>query len=307
MKPAQIIVRQQSIFKETLDMEAYTFGRLNGHSTGIIMKELVRRAITIIRNQRQSFEATVKQGYDGNMNDVFTSADNAAQEIYIKSLRECFPDIGIIAEEESLSITATEGVSAYFTVDPLDGTKAFIRRQSSGVGSMIALVFEGKVIAAFIGDTNTQEIYGFRPGSKSVRRITEFNNSERLTSGKRAPLIEQYVILRDRESAYSAQSRKLIDSCFKNVAIDGGSIGTWFARLWKREVAAALLPPSWETPWDSAPTVGISLTLGYVFLRPSPDGWEEYDPIVSPEKYKRTHETLVIHRDDLAGFHMRAA
>jgi fructose-1,6-bisphosphatase/inositol monophosphatase family enzyme len=33
------------------------------------------------------------------MEEVFTSADTKAQEVYIKSLRECFPDHAIIAEE----------------------------------------------------------------------------------------------------------------------------------------------------------------------------------------------------------------
>src|SRR5262245_58310647 len=72
---------------------------LNGHAVGIILKELVRRAMTTIRNERQVFEATAKQGHSGNMDDVFTSADTKAQEIYIKSLHECFPGYAIIAEE----------------------------------------------------------------------------------------------------------------------------------------------------------------------------------------------------------------
>src|SRR5262249_14788865 len=96
--------------------------RLNGHAVGIILKELVRRAMTIIRNERQVFEATIKQGYSGNMDDVFTSADTKAQQVYIKSLRECFPDYAIVAEEggETDSQILAAGGDAYFTVDPLD-------------------------------------------------------------------------------------------------------------------------------------------------------------------------------------------
>jgi len=54
---------------------------LNGHAVGIILKELVRRAMTIIRNERQVFEATAKMGHSGNMDDVFTSADTNAQDL----------------------------------------------------------------------------------------------------------------------------------------------------------------------------------------------------------------------------------
>src|SRR5262245_44738224 len=103
---------------------------LNGHAVGIILKELVRRAMMIIRNERQVFEATAKQGHTGNMDDVFTSADTKAQEVYIKSLRECFPDYAIVAEEGLVTQPAAPSTQpgAFFTVDPLDGTKAFVRR-----------------------------------------------------------------------------------------------------------------------------------------------------------------------------------
>ncbi len=166
---------------------------------------------------------------------------------------------------------------------------------------MIALVKGGEVLGAFVGDVNTQEIYGFRPGSKRVCRITEFNSSEILTSGKRVPLVNGYVILRDRESAYAVPTQMFINRSFKNIVVDNGSIGTWLARLWKREVVAAIIPSSWETPWDYAPIVGISLTLGYVFMRQRSDGsgWEESRANIITEKRRREGDVLVIHRDDL--------
>jgi fructose-1,6-bisphosphatase/inositol monophosphatase family enzyme len=274
---------------------------LNGHASGIILKELVRRAIMVIRNERYAFAVQAKRGYGGGMDDVFTSADTKAQRIYLRSLQECFPDYGIVAEEDSLSIPCKNGCGAYFTVDPLDGTKAFVRRQSHGVGTMIALVEGGKVVSAYVGDVSTKEIYGFRPGSSRVHRISEFDTSEDLGEhvGIKGQLGGGYVALRDREEAYSSLSRLTIGRRFKNVIVDGGSIGTWMARLWKGEIDAALIPRSWETPWDSSPVIGISLALGLVFLRPDADGdgWARYDPILSPEKYRREHDTLVIHED----------
>ena len=195
---------------------------LNGPAVGIILKELVRRAIVTIRNERQVFDVTNKTGYGGDMNDVFTSADRKAQEVYLKLLRECFPDHGIVAEEDALSIPATNGVTGYFTVDPLDGTKAFIRRQSHGVGTMIALVEDGRVVAAYVGDVNTQEIYGYRYGSGRVHRITEFETAEELVA-KASVTADRYILLRDPESAYSQQSRAIIGR-FKSFEVEGGSM-----------------------------------------------------------------------------------
>jgi fructose-1,6-bisphosphatase/inositol monophosphatase family enzyme len=277
-----------------------TFGDLNGHAVGILMKEVVRRAILTVRTERQVFEVTAKAGYAGDMTDVFTTADSKAQAVYLRTLRECFPDFGIVAEEDGFSVDARNGCTGFFTVDPLDGTKAFIRRQSHGIGTMIALVDGGQVIAAYIGDISTQEIYGFRPGSPHVHRISEFETSQRLTHEIR-PLTSQYVLLRDPEPAYGAASQTLIRR-FKAHQIDGGSIGIWMSRLWKREVGAVLIPPSVETPWDSAPVIGISQALGYEFLRPTPGskGWEPFTPAISAKPQRRDHDMLVLHHADLA-------
>ena len=271
---------------------------LNGPAVGIILKELVRRAIVTIRNERQVFDVTNKTGYGGDMNDVFTSADRKAQEVYLKLLRECFPDHGIVAEEDALSIPATNGVTGYFTVDPLDGTKAFIRRQSHGVGTMIALVEDGRVVVAYVGDVNTQEIYGYRSGSGRVHRITEFETAEELVA-KASATADRYILLRDPESAYSQQSRAMIGR-FKSFEVEGGSIGTWMARLWKDEIGAVLIPPGFETPWDSSPIIGISLTLGYRFYRPDGNGWVEYAPKPPLTPERREHDTLIIHPGTLA-------
>jgi fructose-1,6-bisphosphatase/inositol monophosphatase family enzyme len=286
-------------------MNTTMFGFLKGHSVGIIMKELVRRAIIAIRNQRQSFVATAKEGYDGKMDDVLTSADKAAQDIYVTSLRKRFPGITVIAEEgpEHSEVSRHEGKPLYFTVDPLDGTRAFVRRESSGVGTMIALVHGNDVLAAFVGDVNTQEIYGFHPDSMGVMRIIDSSAPERLGTGKRRRLSDSYAMLRDREKSHSASAQELIDAKFRGVTINAGSIGIWCARLWKGEVGAGLILPEVETPWDSAPVIGISQALGYVFLRPGSDrAWEEYHPRLSPSKYRRDHETWIIHRDDYTQF-----
>jgi len=270
---------------------------MNGSVIGIIMKELVRRAIVIARSQITSFEVTAKLGYGGDMNDVFTNADKEAQESYVKLLQECFPEAGILGEEDSLVIPTRSTVDIWFAVDPIDGTRAFIRRQSHGVGSMIALVIDDIVEAAYVGDINTQEIFGYRPNSDKAWRITDLEVYERLDANPPDREIgKMYLILRERESKYCRVSQKTINM-FESVLIDGGSIGIWAARLWKREVGALLLAPSWETPWDSMPVIGISKKLGYVFLKPSGNGWEIYEPMPFKEKYRRKHDTLIIHKN----------
>lgn len=274
---------------------------INGHMVGIVLRDLVRRALLIGRKHRGIFEAIGKESYGGDKDDFFTNADKEAQDMYVRLLQECFPDFGIIGEEDELVIEGKYGLDAYFTIDPIDGTKAYIRRQSHGIGSMIALVINGEVVSAYIGDMNTGEIFGYRPGTDNVWRIdiaSEYRE-KLLPPPTDTPLCLRYIQLRNREEEYSQVAQATI-KCFENVTVDGGSIGTWAARLWKNEVAALILPPSFETPWDSTPVIGIAQKLGYVFLESidRPAEWMLIEELKVPtEKFRRNHDLMIIHRD----------
>lgn len=276
------------------------YGEVNPHIIGIVMKEAVRRAIMKIREQRFIFEARVKAGYGGKLNDLVTTADHEAQKIYVRMLRECFPLYGIVAEEEALRVECRlPGKRLFFTVDPLDGTKAFVRKQSHGIGTMVALVCEGRVIGAYVGDVMTQEIYGFRPESAKVHRISEFDRPEPLKIRPGLALSRQYLLLRTDPQRYSPIIRGLIRA-FRDIEVARGSIGTSMARLWKGEIGAAVLRPGHETPWDTCPTVGISRKLGFRHLKATESGkLAAFEPELSMEVRERRHEVLVVHESRL--------
>ena len=241
----------------------------NSHSIGIIMKEIVRRVANAIREERFIFEKETKTGYDGNFNDLVTSADRKAQKIYIKLLQENFPNFGIIAEEKELIIQHKTKHKIYFTVDPLDGTKAFSRRQSQGVSTMISLVIEDEIIAVFIADINTQELFGFRPCSQNIWRIYQTGGCDKAVKLEICPdlsIAEQYILIRNKPKKHTKQSQIIID-LFKNITVVNGSIGTSFSLLWKSEVGGLLLEKNYETPWDSNPVIGISKKMGFRFFR----------------------------------------
>jgi len=281
--------------------DTVNLGPLNGHSVGRILKEAVRRAATVIRAERQTFEAHTKQSYAGTMDDVFTSADKAAQEVYLRTFTECFPGCGVLGEEDSLSLPPVAPLTAYFTVDPIDGTRAFIRRQSHGISTMVALVEGGEVISAYVGDISSDEVYGYRPGSTRVHRITRLDTFETLEPGLSPPqgLGELFGLLRDPAHTYSEQTQELVER-FRGYEVMGSSIGTWAARLWKGEVQALLYAPSFETPWDSTPVIGITRKLGFVWLRPEAGAWVQYEPELPLKPVERTHDALVVHQSLVA-------
>ena len=276
---------------------------VNGPAIGIILKELVRRAMVTIRRERTGFEATEKLGYGGKMDDVFTSADTKAQAIFEKSIKECLPGVGIVGEE-NLSLPCTiPGRDVYITIDPLDGTKAFVRRQSHGTATMVALVDGDEIISAWIGDVNTLEIYGYRPGSDKVHRLYEDGESQYLHEVTReTDFSKMNLLLRDFPKKGSHPLVQETISKFRDTQIDGGSIGTWMSRLWKGEIGACLLNPGKETPWDATPCLGISEKLGFVHLRPEGHSWVPYVPTLPRAVIQRNHISLVVHKSIIDHF-----
>ena len=57
------------------------YGDLNGHAVGIVMKEMVRRAIAELRRQRTIFEAKVKVNEHKTGDDFVTSADFSTMNV----------------------------------------------------------------------------------------------------------------------------------------------------------------------------------------------------------------------------------
>lgn len=288
-------------------------GVLNGHIVGDVMKEMARRAMRSIARNRKEFESTEKATDKPNGKDFFTTADTEAQEIYLRKIRECFPAYGIIAEEDELSIPCIfRDTNIYFTVDPLDGTSAFRRRQSQGIGTMVSLVWDGEVVGACVGDVMTKEIYYSRPGSSNVHRFSwDDEYREQLKIDPSKALSEQYVLLGDDPRLMSPGVGVLTDPrskdpIFKSMEVTGGSIGVKFARLWKSEVGAIVLGAGKCTPWDWCPLVGISERLGFVLYEWREGTWV-WKPMVAIEKTERwQNDTVVIHKSKIAEFLAKA-
>ncbi|MCA9514037.1 MAG: hypothetical protein KC635_03760 [Myxococcales bacterium] len=279
------------------------YGPLNGHSVGTLMKEAVRRAIEAIRGHRFTFEATAKGRRADGKHTFVTTADHAAQRVFVKLLREWFPTYGIVAEEGELSVPCTHPKhDLWFTVDPLDGTRAFMRRQSHGIGTMISLVRDGEVVGACVGDVMTQEVYSARPDGRSVHRVSEFGIAERLYILEGRTLADQWLLLRERPHNHSTLVRSMVDNeaspLFAAVeSSGGGSIGIAMARLWKGEVGGAILGPiPRATPWDFYPIMALCARLGFDFWAIEGTRVWRWLPEVDKAGTPVPHEVLVIHR-----------
>lgn len=280
---------------------SHDFGPINGHLISTAMKTMVGRAIGIIRRRFYEAKAEFKVGDDGMMNNAVTTADLEVQAFYHRAITEGFPTFGIVAEEGKVNKPCTfPDHDIWFTVDAIDGTRAFIRQASHGIGTMVSLVYDGEVVGACIGDATTEEIYGYRPGSNTVHRISFLEHVETLSAEPgTGPFTGQVVLLRDPVALHSVFIQRLVhlSGIFREQEIVRGSIGLSMARLWKKEVGAVILRPGSQKPWDCVPFVGISRKLGFVFLKVDASAGQlvSFDFLVIKEAFTTDHEIIVVH------------
>lgn len=264
--------------------------------------QIIKLAVSDIQDEAASFVKEVKENYDPNKDDIVTSADKRAQARYVASLTVDFPDFGIIGEEEDLNILcADQNHPVYFTLDPLDGTKAFARHQSHGVATMLALVSDKEVEAAFIADINTNEIYGYY-GDEPVTR-TRFGVETNMCFNESTKLSGLNALLDDVIHLFPKKLQKLVFSTkegglMKGYEISGGSIGLLHARLWKGEIGMLLHLKGYDTPWDSTPLIGINKKLGFVYLKMDAvtGEVEVFEPELPKKVTKKGYVEFIVHK-----------
>ncbi len=88
-----------------------------------------------------------------------TQADLASHRLITSRLRDAFPDIAVVSEEDGERSAATLTAKRFFVVDPLDGTKEFIKKTGSFTVN-IGLVENGRPVAGIVHVPATGVTYG---------------------------------------------------------------------------------------------------------------------------------------------------
>ena len=261
------------------------------------MRLAVEGGITIIQGEAAAYESKPKVHYDGIKDDLVTSADLKAQAHYQNQVMEHFPDVPVVGEEDQIQKTIS---GKRFTCDPLDETKAFDRKQSTGTATMFAFADGDTVPAVCIGDTNTREIYQYAPDLNPVR--TRFGFTTFLSTEWARPLEKQYVLLRHPLDTFPKNIQRMVRAerggIFKDMEVTSGSIGITVARLWKQEVATVILETSFETPWDTTPLIGMNRELGIECIAVDPITGEAQVTEMQPPTtvYKRNTVLIMTHK-----------
>jgi len=92
-----------------------------------------------------------------------TEADRRGEALILKRLKEAFPDIPVIAEEASSASGVPLSIARrFFLVDPLDGTKAFVRGDPHFTVN-IGLIEDGVPVAGAVGAPASGELWRTTP------------------------------------------------------------------------------------------------------------------------------------------------
>jgi len=99
-------------------------------------------------------------------NSPLTKADKAANEVIVKALQKNYPAIPLISEEEKeVPFETRQSWDYFWLIDPLDGTKEFIKRNGEFTVN-IALIHHNYPVQGFIYVPVTDEYY-FTEGNQA--------------------------------------------------------------------------------------------------------------------------------------------
>jgi len=125
--------------------------------------ELDRR-LQILREIVSAASSVVLQYYDERVaiewkapGDPVTVADHAANELILSQLHRHFPGEPVLSEESSDDMTRL-GSDLFWVVDPLDGTKEFIKRNGE-FSIMVGMIAEGRPALGVVGQPVTNYLY----------------------------------------------------------------------------------------------------------------------------------------------------
>ena len=99
-----------------------------------------------------------------------TEADQSGEALILKALAERFPDIPVISEEDASEFGTPDAIGPrFFLVDPLDGTKAFVRGDPHFTVN-IGLIENGRPVAGAVAAPPSGESW-YTAGGQALKRL----------------------------------------------------------------------------------------------------------------------------------------
>lgn len=137
-----------------------------------------------------------------------TEADRLGERIILQGLTEAAPDIPVVAEEAAAAGHIPEVDDRFFLVDPLDGTKEFIRKNGEFTVN-IGLIENGEAIAGVVYVPAKKKLYAGHGNSAFVQEVDPHLDDPLASASPRRPISAR---VGDRRALVAIASRSHRDT-----------------------------------------------------------------------------------------------
>jgi 3'(2'), 5'-bisphosphate nucleotidase len=204
-----------------------------------------------------------------------TEADRRANAVILEALKERYPEVPVISEEtRALPWEERAGWDRLWLVDPLDGTKEFIKRNGEFTVN-IALVEKGVPVAGVVFQPAADRLYWGVPGGGAWRSVAG-GVPERLEGGPHYSELDAVTVVASR-SHLTDEVRDFVAALEgQGKTVEFLSSGSSLKLCLVAEGAAQVYPrlgPTME--WDTGAADAVAREAGRRVLN-----WETREPLV---------------------------
>jgi len=221
--------------------------------------------------------------------DPVTAADMAANQIIKEKLKDIFPEHAILTEEEPATWYKT-GYEWVWMIDPLDGTRDFIKANGEFV-TMVGLTQRGEpTIGVVVEPATGLELYACKGFGAYKSWLSQGDTSSRVKIID-TPDIKNLRLAVSR-SHRDPKTDKFIEMLSVQKEIPSGSVGRKLAMVINGEADIYVHPSRGTKLWDTCACDVIASEAGGVllsgtgepisYLRPSGDVENHYGLLVCP-------------------------
>ncbi|MFC1584204.1 3'(2'),5'-bisphosphate nucleotidase CysQ [Fibrobacterota bacterium] len=229
----------------------------------------IRKLIAIARDAGEEiltvYQREIKIEYKGNRTPL-TEADKKSNQLIKDRLNGLYPEIPLLSEEErEISYAERKKWEYYWLIDPLDGTKEFIKKNGEFTVN-IALINKNRPVAGVVYAPAMQLLYYAERGNGCYKQKSD-NPPEKIVPS-RAFARETLVIAGSRSHPsedFKQFIRKLTDEHGKvEVLSIGSSLKICLVAEGKADIYPRLGP---TMEWDTAAAHAVANEAGKKILR----------------------------------------
>ncbi|MCB1234982.1 MAG: 3'(2'),5'-bisphosphate nucleotidase CysQ [Verrucomicrobiae bacterium] len=203
-----------------------------------------------------------------------TEADRAGNAVIVAALRERYPEIPIISEENKETPHAErKDWTTFWLVDPLDGTKEFIKRNGEFTVN-IALIHGGEPVAGVVFQPAADRMYWADPATGAWRSV-DGGEPERLRGGAHFSEKEAVTVVASRSHLTDEVHAFVAELEAAGKAVEFRSSGSSLKLCLVAEGEADVYPrlgPTME--WDTGAAHAVARAAGRAVLN-----WETREPL----------------------------